>query len=683
MLIFKNITLKNIGRFVEEQTVDILRLSNLNQVEGQNQNTGGSSGAGKSTLFNSIDYLLGLNNLSSTILQSRLTKDPISVVGNFELNGKPLTIARSKKGLEINYDGDVTKGSAKLAEEKLDQLIGIPRELFRKMLHKRQKEGGFFLDLTPKETYQFLTNSLGMSSLSEKAIKVRSDVQSLQLQLDNVNNSINTAKAVLESLISTESSLTEPEKLDFDQSKIDSLKQLILNERQKKQIALNEKAKKIEEIIAPKLSIPEIDRAELNKLSEEKSKIELELQNIKNLELNRISSIKSSISDILSKIHETDRQINDGKNAMNEAANIASEIKKIRASICPTCDQEWHTESAKTKELSLMSRLETLKNTIAISKDAENMKLDLQANMANLKDDLAKPVDDSRELSLRDRLSNIKTEIELEQHKQSLVSSTYTKKYNEEMAEYNKRVSEIESLYDSQIKLSDENISLLSSQAVDLEMKLRNYEAVLESYQKSKKNIDENKATYIANLKALQSKKIDLEDSIRIAEEASAVLKAYTSRRFDDALSYVSEESTRIIRSIPTMANATISMESMKETKDGKVKEEVTAIISSDGETEIPIKSLSGGERTAVDLAIDLAVINMLELKSNKGSNLFILDEPFNGLDTVGIEMALEVIRSSNLNKKIIIVDHNPIIGQMVDSKVSVVRNGEESRVIQ
>ena len=150
MLSFKRLKFNNIGRFVEEQEIDFTKLSNLNQIEGQNSNTGGSSGSGKSTVFNAIDYLLGLNNLSSTVLQSRLTKEPITVDGEFELNGKSLLISRSKKGLSISYDGNVIEGSSKLTEEKLDSLIGISRELFRKMLHKRQKEGGFFLDLTPK-----------------------------------------------------------------------------------------------------------------------------------------------------------------------------------------------------------------------------------------------------------------------------------------------------------------------------------------------------------------------------------------------------------------------------------------------------------------------------------------------------------------------------------------------------
>jgi len=111
------------------------------------------------------------------------------------------------------------------------------------------------------------------------------------------------------------------------------------------------------------------------------------------------------------------------------------------------------------------------------------------------------------------------------------------------------------------------------------------------------------------------------------------------------------------------------------------VKEEVNATLSMDGEPTVPIKSLSGGEGSATDLAVDLAVIDFIESRSGMGINIFILDEPFNGLGTVEIEMALDVLKNSNTNKKLIIVDHNPEVKQMVQSRLVVERTGLTSKV--
>ena len=108
------------------------------------------------------------------------------------------------------------------------------------------------------------------------------------------------------------------------------------------------------------------------------------------------------------------------------------------------------------------------------------------------------------------------------------------------------------------------------------------------------------------------------------------------------------------------MANATIRLVAQKELGLRTVRlEQVNAILDSDGELEIPIKSLSGGERSAVDLAIDLAVCEMIQEKANKGIDALILDEPFGGFDSIGIEQALEMLKT--LDKRILIVEHNNI----------------------
>src|ERR1035437_2550917 len=171
MLVLKKLTFENIGRFTESQTIDFTSLGSLVQVDGSNLNTGGSSGAGKSTVFKALDFLLGLNDESTTILQSRLTKKAMSVTGLFELDGVPLKIERGKK-LSIDSHGEVTTGSSKLTEEKLDLIIGMSRDLSRKILHKRQSEGGFFLEMGPSEVHKFLTSCLSLEAEQCKIVRL-------------------------------------------------------------------------------------------------------------------------------------------------------------------------------------------------------------------------------------------------------------------------------------------------------------------------------------------------------------------------------------------------------------------------------------------------------------------------------------------------------------------------------
>jgi DNA repair exonuclease SbcCD ATPase subunit len=131
------------------------------------------------------------------------------------------------------------------------------------------------------------------------------------------------------------------------------------------------------------------------------------------------------------------------------------------------------------------------------------------------------------------------------------------------------------------------------------------------------------------------------------------------------------------------METATIQFEGLKETKEGKVKEEVTCIVSMDGEIGIPVKSLSGGERSSTDLAIDLSVIKFIEERTGKGISLMVLDEPFTGLDSKNILEALEMLKECSIDKQLLIVDHNPEASQSINNRLTVVRDGLTSKIAQ
>ena len=120
MLELLELRFSRIGRFIDDQSIDFASLNDFIQIDGQNNNTGGSSGSAKTTVFNAADYLLGLNDLPSTILQSRYTDEPMAVGGKFLWDGKPVEITRGKK-LKVVIDGVVTEGSSALAEEQIDK----------------------------------------------------------------------------------------------------------------------------------------------------------------------------------------------------------------------------------------------------------------------------------------------------------------------------------------------------------------------------------------------------------------------------------------------------------------------------------------------------------------------------------------------------------------------------------
>jgi DNA repair exonuclease SbcCD ATPase subunit len=127
------------------------------------------------------------------------------------------------------------------------------------------------------------------------------------------------------------------------------------------------------------------------------------------------------------------------------------------------------------------------------------------------------------------------------------------------------------------------------------------------------------------------------------------------------------------------MANAVIFFENSKETKTGSIKNEVNAVMNLEGDSSIPIKTLSGGERTSADFAIDLAVGEMIENMTQKGVNFLIIDEGFDGLDSISKIECLEILKNLNTDKKILMVDHSSEVKEMLCDTIVVKRIGEKS----
>ena len=121
------------------------------------------------------------------------------------------------------------------------------------------------------------------------------------------------------------------------------------------------------------------------------------------------------------------------------------------------------------------------------------------------------------------------------------------------------------------------------------------------------------KQTNMEKIREATAKMAAANDDISTAEEGKKVIKSYLSCAFEDALDGLGNVATQLIRGIPNMSTATIQFDGIKENKDGKIKEEVNPVISMDGEVGIPIRSLSGGERSSADMAVDLAVIQFIE----------------------------------------------------------------------
>jgi DNA repair exonuclease SbcCD ATPase subunit len=246
---------------------------------------------------------------------------------------------------------------------------------------------------------------------------------------------------------------------------------------------------------------------------------------------------------------------------------------------------------------------------------------------------------------------------------------------------YRVKVSETESRYKDTIdKLNTE----LKQVEVDLsakESQLSSYLIASSQYEKevlSLRDITSKKEAEISSKELLLE---SLKKKIIVAQESKRLTKAFVLQTFQETLDAIGVAATEIMAGVPNMATSTIYFEGCKETSSGTIKDEVVAIINMSGTNEIPIKSLSGGEETTVNLAVDLAVIDVIETKVAKGANFYFMDEPFEGLDALCKENVLEILKGLDTNKKIIMIDHSSELKEMVSDVILVVKKGENSTI--
>lgn len=674
-----------IGRFVEKQSINFSDRDRLLQIDGRNENTGGSSGSGKSTVFHALDYLLGINDVPSTVLQSRLTKNPISVEAEFEIDGKKVKISRSKKdGLAIDVDGEITSGNSKLAEEQLDRLIGIPKKIFKKMIHKKQKEGGFFLNLTAKESYDFLTKALGLEDLT---IKVELIDQNIKKIKEEIVVSEKHKSLVESSLLSVKNDL-EQFNLFSRPSKEDILNLEKEIEVLKKEIEIknNKLIEKVKELDSSK-PIKQTNQSQTDELKKIISKIENDKFKLEDQKNQSLDILKNNRTNILHDIKSIESKLSKIPYIKNQLSKIASDVKSymeqkshIEKSQCPTCMQLWAGNSAQEK-------IGLIQNSIlSLKKDASDLCIQLEdegrlnQSLKNQNNILSDCENDIKKIESEFfvKISNLNLEISEARNRILNIEKDIENKYLNEINNFNliknKTIEEISSdIYRTK--------DILNNLSRDLDSK-KNEENI---YQKSlqMQNILNNKLS--EHSLELNNIKINLEElykKVNIAEESKRLIKSYSLQKFQETLECIGDTASDILRNVPNMSTASIYFEGRKETNSGTIKEEVTAFVSIDGEPDIDIKSLSGGERTSIDLAVDLAVIDVLETKAGKGADFFILDEPFDGLDSISRAAIIDIVKSTDSNKRIIIVDHGTETKEIISDIITIVRTNETSCVV-
>lgn len=679
MLKLKKLKISNVGRFVGDHEISFEGRPYLMQVDAENLNTGGSSGAGKSTVFNSLEYLLGINHLPSTVLQSRLTKSAMSVSGIFDLNGEELVVERAKTGgLSISLSGAVlTSGNNKMAEEKLDEILGISRDLLRKMIHKRQKEGGFFLSFTAKECHAFLAEALDLKTWTSRLHKAVSDHSSYSKEYETTKAAMEASKASLDLSRQGLESLVEP-KLSFSTEVIPILKKNVGFAQ--KDLFEKEEMLRSELRLISRPSRPDtLDKSSVfpfeNNIKELRAQESFERKQT----MDKISVAQKELRDLEEKLSSYKHAVSMVSSYEKNLDQIKIKILSLKSNTCHTCSQPWHQSDNELSSLVEKAKSEAVKIQSAKSLGLELPSLELAIQEKKQTNENLKAL--SENPTLIATIRQAEAALTAEQDRLDKTYAAMMQSHLNDLETCKSKENEIRTKFSSLLQNCTYNVNEHERLLFEKETQLKSYESELSLFNQNRTKLSDNVKKQEEQFRILQAGNKESETMMAVTGESVKIIKSYMNTLFQGALDSIASKASTILSRIPNMSTCTVYFEGFKETKAGTIKDEINAILTMDGEIDIPVKSMSGGERTAIDLAVDLAVIDMIEERAGKGLDLFVLDEPFDGLDSVCREQCLEILKTHVSGKRIILVDHSNETKELVHDRIVVIRDGQTSSI--
>ena len=197
-------------------------------------------------------------------------------------------------------------------------------------------------------------------------------------------------------------------------------------------------------------------------------------------------------------------------------------------------------------------------------------------------------------------------------------------------------------------------------QISDIQRVVQNNQIQINSWTNQLNASKENKSK-IQNLKdAAKILQDDIQKrykNIELLEQAAQVFSPTGAPAYimDSAVDAFNSAVTEYVQLV--WPSATYTLQAYKEKKDKSKVAKFSEMLMINGK-KCSIGSLSGGQQRALSLAIDFAIRDVMNAHFGINMNPIILDEPFDGLDSVGRSIVIELLEQLSAKRNIWVIDH-------------------------
>lgn len=676
MITLKNITLRNflsIGQVT--QAVDFDK-KDITLILGENLDLGGDgarNGTGKTTLIQGLSYALfgqPINNIRKDNLVNRTNAKGMLVTLEFNVNGTDYKIERGRKPNVLKfYVNDVQQkatedqqGENKETQAAIERVLNMSPEMFKHIVVLNTYSEPF-LALKNNEQREIIEQLLGITLLSEKAEVVKDlirqskdDIQQEEFRIKAVEEANKRVKEQIdaikrrqtlwqrkhdEDLSSLATEYDELSKVDID-VELAAHKELAVWNQQKKQqeaydaliarqTAWMQKQDKDIKTLQDKMD----ELSHIDFVAELKAHNDLVVYNqqvqLKTAYDNKIDSLRKEIT-------------KEGKNY----DKLVQEVETLKEHKCYACGQDFHDDQHTTVLNSKVELLNTSKSHL------DDLKFQLDELVANPIVVGDKPV------------THYKTEAEAV--RQSTEIDNIKKQIDEKSSETNPFS---EQLFDTpSVTLGKRPSTHYDTEAEAIEHRTK--VSSLLSQIESKAGETDPYQEQIAEMEAqaLQEVKFDTINEItKTMEHQKFLLDLLTSKDsfvrkkiIDQNLSYLNQRLTHYLDKIGLPHNVVFKND---------LQVEITEL-----GRELDFDNLSRGERNRLILGLSFAFRDVWENLYAPVNTLFIDELIDSGLDTMGVENSLAILKdmSRRRHKSIWLVSHREELAGRVPNVLKVVK---------
>lgn len=685
-MILKTLTIQN---FLSVRSIKLdLDGQGLVLIKGKNLDNEAidNNGSGKSSMIEALVYALygkTIRGLTGDSVVHNIPKKNMKIwLDLVDDNGDEYRIARYRKHLTnknksflYKNNKDITPKSEKDFNSAVADLLQMDYLTFTSSL-LYTAESFKFTSATDSEIKSTFDKMLGLDVFSKCLEITKNRIKEVEGELSTTQWKITDRKSKLDSLATSiseaeeASSGYEQKQKEKEESLNDDLSELKeeLTDLESDLESLEdayEKARGNSDKANKALKKAESNLKELNQLKEVLQDTKDELSDVKR----SIRGCNDTIESLENKIEISNKQISRCKVKIEKLTQSKSKLDEQVGQPCPTCGQPMTEESIQPAKDEYDEQISEQQEELdSHTQNIETRNKSIQEQQSELSKlnkkskELQADIDDFEELiSKSQKLVDDKEEAEAQVKKCD--KAVYK-------AEYDIKAKKTE------IKHVKENIESKEELIQQLAEEENPYDSIIEGYLKEQKDCQEQ----IEELTDSISEKSDEKDCLLFWQQAysNQGIKSYI---LDDITPFLNR---RVNKYLSKLAAGHIEVKFSTQTtlKSGEVREKFSIDINNQDGGSVYAAN-SAGEKKRVDLAVNLALQDLVAARSNKSLNIAIFDEIFDSLDQNGIESVIDLLQELATEKSsIFVISHNPHLQAVFSNVITVVKKDGYSTLL-